>query len=493
MNYDSRYSALKSLLFPRGAGGKTKGYESSTGSTCIQDWSPHNLRRLIISPTGFAVGYYRTPSMRYKVGIESYALCALNSMIRCETACNSDLAKLQSGEKVRSALEVLVDFKQFSMIEEIVFCEFTDATRLMLQNDCNLSVLAKQSKVGGDFEEKIKSKYPRLSRIYYVNSSFEKVVTFMSGSKEVKPLGVTLYDSIIAHSGKCKILFDRGSEDWKRGKYTSFQAYKIDELLDLDITKYLEKMDELEKQRKEKEIHEEAERSRGRIIKDEMPEGNPLSDTAKLFSLSFRNTEQQVISCIDLLNELWALRDDLTGLSQMKWGYVLLQFGEIVSTVERLSGSYQKFSRVIPDDLKEGIDTSSISFDRLNALVERFGLNLTKRGNEIIPEMIFRVYRIISITLCYGIYIYLTRTNDHEMIMQRGRYLNLPYIVLSSQDIKAVSTLSKVSVEQVKGIYSTVIIAVRSPSSVYSDSLEDYANSCRQVMASFARLNEEGL
>lgn len=493
MNYKSRYDALKSLLFPKVSGGKTKGYESSMGNTCIQDWSPHNLRRLIISPRGFAVGYYRSPNTRYVVGLEKYNFCALSSNLSCDSACDSDIASIQSGDNIRSILEVLVDFKQFSMIEEIVFCGYTDSSRWLLQNDCNLAVLTKQSKVGGNFEEKLRNKYPRLSRIYYVDVNFEKIANFMLGSRGIKPLGRLLYDSLVSQGVTCRLLFNRGSDDWKRGRYTTPQIYKVDELLNLDITKYIEKLDELEKQRKEREIHEEAERSRGNIIKDAMPEGNQLSLTSKLFSLSFRNTEQQVVSCITLLNELWALRDDLTSLSQMKWGYVLLQFSEIVSTVEKLSGSSQKFCKEIPDNLSEGIDTSSIAYDRLSALVERFGLDLSRSGNEIIPELIFRVYRIISITLCYGVYIYLNRTNDHDMIMHRGRLLKLTHMTASSQDIKAIATLANVSIEQVKGIYSLVIIAVENPSSVYEDSLKDYTDSCRRIISAFARLNEGGL
>lgn len=165
IDYSTRYGYMFKLLYPH-KNGRSVGYENPGD---IQNWSPHNVRSLIISPALIAVKYYTNS------GIVS------NYNKYFEIPSEVSLKDMQIFSSNRSAykyiLRVLTDYRQFSDIEEIIFCDYENCNELL---QIELSHQALQCLVRGmsstGLEQALKAKYPRLYAIGYCNMPLKQVL-----------------------------------------------------------------------------------------------------------------------------------------------------------------------------------------------------------------------------------------------------------------------------------------------------------------------------
>ena len=193
MAFATRYDALFRLLYPHTQSGKSKGYEASNyrgknGERVISDWSPHNLRRLVISQMGAWVQYY--------CSTQNKGFCMMSNEIGFDKSLMSELHKRSSGEEVTDMLEILSKYKQFSDIEEIIFCGYSNKNLLGLDwNDKVQEKLTKNAK-GVNVRDKLKSKFQRLVFVGYIDAPLENVKAVCQKGGEAYKIGIPAYECL---------------------------------------------------------------------------------------------------------------------------------------------------------------------------------------------------------------------------------------------------------------------------------------------------------
>lgn len=202
MQIENRFEMMKHILYPE-TNGKSL-FNSVRDGTTIHDWSPNNLRRVIISES--------------YIGVEWYVSAKRNS--NSLGMLNADLNNRDLSSNAQPVLDLILKHnfgRQFSNIEEIVFCDFQHSE--LLKKDMS------------NFQTYVLTGYKHLMYISYVNESFSEVL------KKAKDLGygktLTEYYSKV---GKLNALSYRPSGDRtlteiRTAIYTNSGNYSLDETI----------------------------------------------------------------------------------------------------------------------------------------------------------------------------------------------------------------------------------------------------------------------
>lgn len=179
----------------------------------IRDWSPNNVRRLIIGTDCAVVCYHVTGgkfSSLVKViefGVDSSAEC---------------FEYHQGASNIKPLLSVLVDGRICSCIEEIVVCTRGYDTN-MLSFDYDLSVLL--SRKNDLTASALHSRFPRLHSIYSIDCTVADIFEHVRESKSANTL---LYTTLIESGNNYNIKFDGVAADWWKGSFLRPQLYGMD-------------------------------------------------------------------------------------------------------------------------------------------------------------------------------------------------------------------------------------------------------------------------
>lgn len=186
-------------------------------NTVFADWTPHNIRRLIIGLDKAIVQYH----------VVAGKVAALTRIVNYAGFVKDDIDLYQKDpSKLKSLVGVLVDARICSAVEEIVFCIKGYPTPL-LQVDGNLSLLAK----GGISQ--IGNRFPRLAKVYHLNTTVSDIEQFVKSN--IDPMFL-LYDGFKKQGLPVNIIANVNNE-WYNG-VSKFWDPKIYLLDDKDKTLY---------------------------------------------------------------------------------------------------------------------------------------------------------------------------------------------------------------------------------------------------------------
>lgn len=452
MNYESRYDAMKAFLFPsQQSSGKSKGYENSVVGDCrISDWSPHNVRRLFISGSEFYVQFY-CPVGQTNNGIK---FCMARSEMNCGVAANNDLQRLSTGDTVKSVFKSLVDFRQFSLIEEIVFCGVTGEDMTLIKNDFEPTILTKGSKAG-TLEEKLKSKYPRLSRIYYVPVSMRNLREILQRVEKSSSMGVTVYSILRAEGvSNCEILFDRGDNSWRRGTYIDTNAYLADKAIGEKLSLFFTHLDALEQKQKSKELHEKAEADRGEI-----------SDSIIEFVTRYAPVLKNLSDIIVSENEF---KKELSSVEIMLWGYPLLRSQLLKSKVFNKDG--RERVKTGSEGLISKVEKDSPNFGYyLNVVAAQAGItdttNNVKDFENSLPRLCQMMLNYEYVLWLYILYGYVRNSTnfgcatpvDTTIHRLRSQGLGIKFTPFATRVVSELSGVSSAIIEGIWGKLGTKV------------------------------------
>lgn len=182
----TRFDIMFKLLYPHTDSGKSMGYEQSQNGMTVTDWSPHNVRRLFISPHYLGVQFYTSVAKK--------PFRPVRSSIRIsDEVLNNEIQMIQNGENVKGVLRALTAYKQFSDIQEIIFCNY-EQYQSLLHYDLSKDIIKNLGGSADNFVENLKHKYPRLYQIGYSSLPLENIIKLASG--EAKPINqpLSLFD-----------------------------------------------------------------------------------------------------------------------------------------------------------------------------------------------------------------------------------------------------------------------------------------------------------
>lgn len=206
----------------------------------ILDWSPNNVRRLIIGWDYFIIQYHITGG-KFKKLLELKNL--QNASVK-----DAELIMSHQSEKVKPIINALVDGRICSNIEEIVF-DISNYDGFAFTIDSNLA------KLGG--KGNLDTRFPRLQGVYRVDSNFRQMGELIQGCKEpnssfidtVKNKGLEVTSIYVSSN------LEDGS--WKKGGAVRPQYYMFDDALSGHFSKLRKLEEDNDKQGKLKEIDKE--------------------------------------------------------------------------------------------------------------------------------------------------------------------------------------------------------------------------------------------
>lgn len=248
----------------------------------IKDWSPNNLRRLIIGFDFCLVNYFVTYG-RYK---------RLFELVDLRREAERDLELLNYKiNSYKGLLNVLVHGRVCSSVEEIVFCSVGYPNEA-LNLDLDFDALRGRSS--------IESRFPRLRHISIVSvdvrTLYEEVKEHIKGN--------LIHDILLSKGIQFNKVLDQHETDWWRGTFLRPKYYEMDAGV---LEKYFEKIRiEYESREKESKLREiERERVLGYLSKNEKA-------LIALLNMSF--------SLIDKGNGVF---DKVSIISKAEWANVL--------------------------------------------------------------------------------------------------------------------------------------------------------------------------
>ena len=206
----------------------------------ILDWSPNNVRRLVIGWDYFIIQYHMT-------GGKFKKLLELKNL-QSAAVKDAELIVTHQSEKIKPIINALVDGRICSNIEEIVF-DISSYDGFAFTLDSNLTKLKGKGNID--------SRFPRLQGVYRVDSNFRQMGELIQQCKEpntslieqVKNKGLDVTPVYISSN------LENGS--WKKGGEVRPQFYMFDEALGGHFTKLRKLEAENGKQDKLKEIDKE--------------------------------------------------------------------------------------------------------------------------------------------------------------------------------------------------------------------------------------------
>lgn len=178
----------------------------------INDWTPNNVRRLIIG-TDCAIVCYHVTGGKFTT---------LMKVVEFGTDSSAECFEYHQGEaNIKPLLSVLVDGRICSCIEEIVFCTAGyDAD--MLRFDSDLSILLGNKK--DVTASTLHNRFPRLHSIYKVNDIVPNIWEQVQNSKSASTL---LYTTLVG-AGVRVMDYNQVALDWYKGSYLRPNLYTMD-------------------------------------------------------------------------------------------------------------------------------------------------------------------------------------------------------------------------------------------------------------------------
>ena len=233
----SRYSKLVNAI--------TRGYDiDNKTNTVFSDWTPHNIRRVVIGIDGATVQYHvavgKFPNLivtiNYGMSLEAenrQLYIQLYGYQGTQTKDNftEEQRYLQQFKQqevkaykkpLRPLLGALVDARICSAVEEIVICtRGYDYFRELYNHDFNLRVLLSKNESLSNLNDR----FPRLSRIYTVNASINEILPLVQETTDPS----TLLYPVVSSKFHTNVVF-KGTKEWYKGnsKFWNSKIYKMD-------------------------------------------------------------------------------------------------------------------------------------------------------------------------------------------------------------------------------------------------------------------------
>lgn len=175
----------------------------------FNDWTPHNVRRLIIGMDKAIIQYHVTGA-KYP---------NLVQVVDYSAACQEDLITLRNNPtQLKSLVGVLVDKRICSAVEEIAFC-IANYDRGLFAVDYDMSKLVPSN---GNIE----NRFPRLAKVFLINASVDAIEQYVRNAKNP----MTLLLTELNHSGvPCQVKQDCNKQ-WYYGntKFWNSTIYIMD-------------------------------------------------------------------------------------------------------------------------------------------------------------------------------------------------------------------------------------------------------------------------
>lgn len=197
-----RYRSIKTEL--------TKGLGANSGveKDYITDWSPNNLKTLVLGSEGVIIGYHMSGKKYPNKTV----------LVKYKSEMADDLALLkEEPNKFIGVLKTLIDGRVFSSIEEIIFC-VTNYPADLLKRDMELASL-----VSGNVT--LETRFPRLSRVMMVKSSTSGLWDEMKDRNRDE----LWYDELKNTSLDMRVFHSQLEKTWFRGSALRPQYYGFDE------------------------------------------------------------------------------------------------------------------------------------------------------------------------------------------------------------------------------------------------------------------------
>lgn len=207
-------------------------------NTLITNWSPNNVRRLVIG-FNFAIVQYYVTGGKYKKLIE---IVDFRKVLQKE----SEYLQGQNIMKYKSILTALVDGRICSSVEEIIFSA-NKYPQQLLNIDTDLSKLASDA-------EKLENRFVRLRQVSIVNLPEESIIFLL---QQAKAPGMLVLDVLKERGTDFKLIYESHKDNWWRGTNLRSKWYSMDNEggpLSNYFNKLKDKMEEEERQRKLDEI-----------------------------------------------------------------------------------------------------------------------------------------------------------------------------------------------------------------------------------------------
>jgi len=179
----------------------------------IPDWSPNNVRRLIIGVDKALVQYFVVYGKYKKI----FDFVDYSGVVAKDLEC-----VLNPRGRYTSILKALVNGRICSSVEEIIICA-EEYPKNMLELDIDYGAL-----VGGNYhdtDEKMRNRFVRLKHIAVVNNSLDVVLDVIRSADKTNN---SLMLDVIRGAGKsCKIVYS-GHENWWSGTFLRGNIYGMD-------------------------------------------------------------------------------------------------------------------------------------------------------------------------------------------------------------------------------------------------------------------------
>lgn len=183
----------------------------------IRDWSPNNVRRLLIGWDVAVVQYFVTGG-RYKRSME---------IIDFRSQVQKDVHDYESGDvPVKSILTALTAGRILSSVEEIYFCTEGYHQRLLMMDTDKTKLLSHNTS--------LENRFPRLRYMGLLGTSVQKASDSFAKTKEYDQLA---YDHLVGEEIPVKLLVNQHEDDWWRGsslrpKYYTWDSEKLQPYFD---------------------------------------------------------------------------------------------------------------------------------------------------------------------------------------------------------------------------------------------------------------------
>lgn len=174
----------------------------------IQQWSPNNVRRLVIG-VQYALVEYHTTNHKFKQKID---------LIHFKNSTNEDTTLIQTNPtKHKSVLKCLTDGRVCSAIEEIIFLQ-PNYPQSLLSVDSNWHSI-------GQTEQALASRFPRLYAIAVANVPEKQIAELMKQTTNPKDL---LTQHLQKQGVQVSYLTQPHKEDWWAGVPIRPKYYSMD-------------------------------------------------------------------------------------------------------------------------------------------------------------------------------------------------------------------------------------------------------------------------
>ena len=177
------------------------------------EFSPNNIRRLIISPDAVLCHYHMT-------------LGKLKSLADVVHLAPQVLARCETMPDYKPIVGVLATSRICASVEEVIFLtRSNDGSVCLADNELDFDSLVKSFKRQGSLEDTVKGRYKRLHDFTIVNMSYNE---FMTRLRQEGNVFTFICDLAFMQSAGANVKIVHDEEEWYKSWGSSAQAYKPD-------------------------------------------------------------------------------------------------------------------------------------------------------------------------------------------------------------------------------------------------------------------------